>query len=78
MQDKVASITRPVKELKGFQKIFIKSSETKTVTFIIDEKALGFYDNNMNFIVENGVFIFMIGSNSRDTQNISYTFNKKI
>lgn len=32
----------------------------------------------MNFIVENGVFIFMIGSNSRDTQNISYTFNKKI
>lgn len=31
----------------------------------------------MNFIVENGVFIFMIGSNSRDTQNISYTFNKK-
>ena len=64
--------------MKGFQKVFIKSGETKTVTFIIDEKALGFYDNNMHFIVENGEFIFMIGSNSKETQNISYTYNKKI
>lgn len=77
VHDKVASITRPVKELKGFKKVFLKAGEKRTVTFDITDKTLGFYDNNMKFIVEDGEFIFMIGGNSRETQNISYIFHQK-
>lgn len=52
IRDEVASITRPIKELKGFNKIMLKSGENSTFTFDIKDEQLGFYDNQMKFIVE--------------------------
>lgn len=64
IQDESASVARPVKELKGFQIIELKSGESKKITFNLTEKELGFYDNSGNFIVEEGAFKVMVGGNS--------------
>jgi len=64
IRDLVASITRPVKELKGFQKIFLKPGECRTIEFILKHEELGFYDENFNFIVETGEFEIWIGTSS--------------
>ncbi|MGM9737284.1 MAG: beta-glucosidase BglX [Candidatus Cryptobacteroides sp.] len=61
VRDEVASVTRPVRELKGFRKMFIKAGETATATFELSEKELGFYDNGLNYIVEPGKFTVMTG-----------------
>ena len=61
IRDEVASVTRPIKELKGFRKISLKAGETKTVKFELSEKELGFYDNDLNFVVEPGDFTVMTG-----------------
>lgn len=66
--DKVASMVRPVKELKGFQKIFIPKGQTKRVDFTLHAHDLGFWDNNMKYIVEPGCFNIMVGTNSEDLQ----------
>lgn len=68
IRDVVGSTTRPVKELKGFQKVFLKKGETKNVTFTITEEDLKFYDFDLNFVAEPGQFEVFIGTNS-DTQN---------
>ena len=75
VRDEAASITRPVKELKGFDKIKLKVGESKTVTFDVKREQLGFYNNQMKFVVEKGDFTFMVGGNSRDLQEIKYTLN---
>ncbi len=63
IKDKFGSITRPVKELKGFEKIFLKKGETKTVEFVITANDLKFYDNNLNFVNEAGDYeLFVAGS----------------
>lgn len=67
-RDLVGSITRPVKELKGFQKVEIKKGETKTVTFTITEEDLKFYNQNLDFVAEPGKFEVFVGTNS-DTKN---------
>ena len=64
--DKVASVTRPVKELKGFQRISLKAGETKTVSFTIDASKLAFWDINMKYTVEPGQFEIMIGRSSEE------------
>ncbi|SIT25621.1 beta-glucosidase BglX [Chryseobacterium gambrini] len=64
IQDEFASVARPVKELKGFQIVELKSGESKKITFNLTEKELGFYDNSGNFIVEEGAFKVMVGGNS--------------
>ncbi len=66
IHDKIASIVRPVMELKGFDKINLKPNETKTVTFELTPELLSIYDIDMNFIVEPGEFKVMIGSSSED------------
>ena len=66
VNDKIASITRPVKELKGFAKVHLEAGEEKTVTFELPIDFLGFYDSKMNFIVEAGEFEIMVGSSSED------------
>jgi beta-glucosidase len=66
IRDKVASVVRPVKELKGFQKIFLKKSESKEVKFIITKDDLRFYNNNLKYSYEPGDFSIFIGGNSRD------------
>ncbi len=69
IRDLVGSITRPVKELKGFQKIFLKAGETKTVTFNITPEELKFYNSELKYDWEPGDFIIMIGGNSRDVKS---------
>jgi beta-glucosidase len=66
IRDKVSSVTRPVKELKGFKRVSLKPGDTKTVTFEINPDLLAFHDINMNFVVEPGEFEIMVGNSSRD------------
>jgi beta-glucosidase len=66
INDVVASITRPVKELKGFKRIALEPGETRTVEFELPTEALGFYDKDMEFTVEPGVFKAMVGRSSKD------------
>lgn len=66
VRDIVASMTRPVKELKGFEKVFLKAGESKTVSFELGEEQLKFYNNDLDFIFEPGEFEIMVGGNSRD------------
>lgn len=66
IRDIVASSVRPIKELKGFKKVFIKKGEKLTVNIPLDINALGFYDRNLNYVVESGEFLVMVGSNSED------------
>ncbi|HQV59508.1 MAG TPA: beta-glucosidase BglX [Chitinophagaceae bacterium] len=68
IRDMVGSVTRPVKELKGFQKIDLKAGETKTVTFNITPNDLKFYNYDLKFDWEPGEFQIMIGGNSRDVK----------
>jgi beta-glucosidase len=66
IRDLVSSVTRPVKELKGFQKINLQAGETKTVALDITPESLAFYDVNMKYVVEPGEFAIMVGNSSRD------------
>ena len=66
--DKVASMVRPVKELKGFQKVFIPKGQTKRIDFTLNVRDLGFWNNSMQYIVEPGSFEIMVGPNSEDLQ----------
>lgn len=68
IRDVVGSVTRPVKELKGFQKVFLKAGETKTISFEITPEDLKFYNYDLNFVWEPGEFEIMIGGNSRDVE----------
>ena len=72
IRDVVGSISRPMKELKGFQKVEIKAGESKTVMFEIDEELLKFYDTNLDFVAEDGKFEVFIGPNSRDVQKFEF------
>ncbi|AWX43399.1 Beta-glucosidase [Flagellimonas maritima] len=66
IHDKVASVTRPVKELKGFQKIKISPRESKEIKFVLTDSELGFFNNDHEFIVEPGRFDIMVGTNSQE------------
>lgn len=68
IRDLVGSITRPVKELKGFDKIFLKAGESKTVSFKITPELLRFYDYELNFVAESGDFDIMIGGSSQSVK----------
>jgi beta-glucosidase len=59
-------VTRPVKELKGFQKISRKPGETRSIALDITTESLAFYDVNMKYVVEPGEFEIMLGNSSRD------------
>jgi beta-glucosidase len=75
IHDKVASVVRPVKELKGFSKYTLKPNEYKLVEFVLTNKELGFYNNNGEFVVEPGEFDVMIGTNSEN--GLTGSFIKK-
>jgi beta-glucosidase len=66
LRDRFASLVRPVRELKDFQKIKLNAGETKTMKFIIDKEKLSFYNQQLNWIAEAGEFDLMIGSSSAD------------
>jgi beta-glucosidase len=64
IRDETGSVTRPVKELKGFEKVYLKAGETKTINFVINKEKLSFYDQKMNWTTEPGTFDIMIGNSS--------------
>jgi beta-glucosidase len=66
LQDKFASVVRPVKELKDFQKIMLKAGESKTITFNIDKEKLSFYNQQLKWGAEPGDFKLMIGTASNN------------
>ena len=66
IRDLAASIARPVKELKGFQRIMLQPGQKRSVEFILRPEHLGFYNQDMRFVVEPGEFRVMVGSNSQD------------
>ena len=72
MRDLVASVTRPQKELKHFQKVLLKPGETKTVRFEIAIDDLKFFNSALEYQAESGEFRLEIGFNSWDTKTISF------
>jgi beta-glucosidase len=66
LRDKVASLVRPVKELKDFQRVKLNPGEIKTIRFYIDKQKLSFYNEQLKWLAEPGEFDLMIGSSSRD------------
>jgi beta-glucosidase len=72
LQDLVGSQTRPIKELKGFQKVFIEKGKSKNIVFTISEEDLKFYNQQLEFISEPGKFKVFIGTNSRDVQEAEF------
>lgn len=66
MQDVTASLVRPVKELKGYERVSLEAGETKKVTFTLRKEEMGFYNNDAEYVVEEGVFRIYAGGNSRD------------
>ncbi|MEJ5964360.1 beta-glucosidase BglX [Pedobacter immunditicola] len=76
IQDIYGSITRPVKELKGFKKIFLKRGESKKVDFSIGIDDLKFYNAELKYVAEPGDFKVFIGTNSRDVKESQFTFVK--
>jgi len=73
VQDLVGSITRPVKELKAFQKIFLKKGESRNVQFTITNNDLKFYNSELKFDSEPGDFKVYTGTNSKDVKEASFT-----
>lgn len=73
IRDLVGSVVRPVKELKGFERVHLKQGETRAVSFTIDASLLKFYDANLDFVCEPGDFEVMVGPNSRDVETKRFT-----
>ena len=76
VRDMVGSVSRPVKELKGFKRVSLAKGETKTVTFDITEESLKFYNANLDYVSEPGDFQVMVGPNSRDVQSVGFTLKQ--
>jgi beta-glucosidase len=66
INDEVASVVRPIKELKGFEKISLEPNEYKQIKFTIGEKELGFYNGEGKFLIEQGAFKVFVGTNSEE------------
>lgn len=73
IRDLVGSVSRPVKELKGFERIRLKKGESKTVTFTITPDDLKFYNQELEYKNEPGDFEIMVGPNSKDVQTLKFT-----
>jgi beta-glucosidase len=73
IRDMVASVTQPVKELKKFQKLFLKKGESREVSFILTTDDLKFVNSDLNWVYEPGVFKVFVGGNSRDVVSADFT-----
>lgn len=76
IRDKVARIARPVKELKSYRRVSLNPGETKQIIFTITPDMLGYYDAQLDYVCEPGAFEIMIGPNSRDLQNLEYSYKE--
>ncbi|MFN7371637.1 MAG: beta-glucosidase BglX [Cyclobacteriaceae bacterium] len=72
IRDVVGSITRPVKELRGFEKVFLKAGEKKTVIFTISAHTLSFYNADLKWVAEPGDFEIQIGTNSQEVKTAKF------
>jgi beta-glucosidase len=76
IRDLVGSIARPVKELKGFQKLFLKAGESRTISFTISPNDLKFYNSDLKYVAEPGAFKLFIGGSSANVKEASFTLLK--
>ncbi|RYY11507.1 MAG: beta-glucosidase, partial [Cytophagaceae bacterium] len=76
LRDVVGSSTRPVQELKSFQKILLKAGESRQITFHLSGNDLKFYNDALQWVAEPGEFEVLTGGNSRDVQKASFTLTK--
>ncbi|MFS8084886.1 MAG: glycoside hydrolase family 3 C-terminal domain-containing protein, partial [Acidobacteriota bacterium] len=74
IQDTAASVTRPVRELKGFQRVTLKPGEKRRIEFTLAPEQLGFYNREMKFVVEPGEFKVMLATSSADARELVKTF----
>jgi len=72
IRDMIGSVTRPLKELKGFKKVFLQPGESKTIVFTVNTDDLKFYDINMKYIYEPGDFKLFIGTSSQDVKEADF------
>lgn len=77
VRDEVASVTRPVKELKGFRKIALAPGESLEVVFDITDAQLGFYTESLDYVVEPGDFTFMVGTDSEHFESVAFTLEER-
>ena len=75
ISDKYSSITRPVKELKAYQRVSLKPGESKEIIFELNKSAFAYYDSEMNYFVEAGDFDILVGNSSRDEDLKNTNFN---
>ncbi|SFQ80984.1 beta-glucosidase BglX [Hymenobacter arizonensis] len=73
VRDLVGSSSRPVRELKGFQKVLLKQGESRRLTFRLTSDDLRFYNEELQFVAEPGAFEVFVGGNSRDVQSVGFT-----
>jgi beta-glucosidase len=73
IRDRVASVVRPVKELKAFQKVFLKKGESREVRFTLTVEDLKFYDKDLRRIAEPGEFRVFVGTSSSEVKEASFT-----
>ena len=72
IRDRIGSVTRPIKELKGFARVALKAGESQQVSFTLDEKTLGFYNSQGNYRVEPGAFDVFVGGGSEQLGSRSF------
>ena len=77
IRDKVASISRPVKELKGFVKVSLEPGESRSISFVLNQNDLSFYKEDLSFGWEPGDFDVFVGGNSRDVLNATFSLSPR-
>ena len=78
IRDIAASMTRPVKELKGFQRVTLQPGEKRRVDFVLTQDQLGFWNRDLQFVVEPGEFKLMVGSSSEDVMETSFEVVREV
>jgi beta-glucosidase len=73
----VCFVSKPIKELKAFERVFLKAGESKTIEFTLSPKDFKFYDWEMNCILELGNFSIMVGNSSKDNDVLTVNLNIK-
>jgi beta-glucosidase len=76
LRDVVSTSTRPIKELKGFKKIFLKAGEKQTVQFVLTEEELKYYNAQLEHVAEPGEFLIHVGTNAQEVQTKSFFYKK--
>ena len=75
IKDHYATVTRPVRELKGFELVSLEPNESKEISFTLTEKELGFYNNQGDFVLEPGDFSIFVGGDSNAKLETKITYN---